>query len=105
MDGWQRDLKSPALCADNLVALREAAKSGIGLACLPIHACRNELTSGALSLACPEDAPAPTTLYALTSAHRSITQSTRYFLLALRSNLESAAPNGMELLNTPSWSE
>ena len=105
MDGWQRDLQNPAFCADSLMAVREAAKSGIGLACLPLHACRNELASGALTLACPEDAPAPTTLYALTASHRNITQSARYFLLALRSSLESAAPYAMELLNTPSWSE
>ncbi len=105
MDGWQRDLQSPALCADSLMAVREAAKSGIGLACLPLHACRDELARGALTLACPEDTPAPTTLYALTASHRSITQSARYFLLALRSSLNRTAPYGMELLNTPSWSE
>ena len=93
MDGWQRDLQNPAFCADSLMAVREAAKSGIGLACLPLHACRNELASGALTLACPE------------ASHRNITQSARYFLLALRSSLESAAPYAMELLNTPSWSE
>jgi DNA-binding transcriptional LysR family regulator len=102
MDGWQRDLQNPALCADNLITVREAAKSGIGLACLPIHACRDELASGALALACPEDTPAPTTLYALTASHRSITQSTRCFLLALRSSLGSAAPYAIELLNTSS---
>lgn len=99
----QRDLQHPALCADNLIAVREAAISGIGLACLPIHACRQELASGALTLACPEDTPAFTTLYALTSSHRSITQTTRCFLLALRSSLEGAAPYGIELLNATSW--
>lgn len=99
IDNGQRDLQRPALCADDLIAVREAAKAGIGLACLPIYACRNELASGSLVLACPEDTPPSTTLYALTSSHRSITQTTRCFLMNLRSNLGSAPPYGIELLN------
>lgn len=103
INGGQRDLQHPALCTDNLPAVREAAISGIGLACLPLYACRSELASGALTLACPKDTPASTTLYALTSSHRNITQATRGFLLMLRSSLKDAAPHGIDPLKTPSW--
>ncbi|WP_252272765.1 LysR substrate-binding domain-containing protein [Pseudomonas subflava] len=91
-----RTIANPAFCADHLGAVRDAARAGLGLACLPAFACRDDLAAGTLALACPEDRPAPTTLYALTPSHRSITQTTRYFLEHLRLRLSNSEQDDMQ---------
>src|SRR5690606_19931049 len=46
LEHTQRELHNPVLCAEHLLTLREAAKVGLGLACLPLSACHEELTAG-----------------------------------------------------------
>ncbi|MDT9071332.1 LysR substrate-binding domain-containing protein, partial [Escherichia coli] len=55
--GRQRTLLTPALSADTLLSLRDAALAGVGLACLPLAACVDQLRSGALLRACPDEHP------------------------------------------------
>lgn len=98
-DGRQRAINNPAMCADHCSTLRDAAKAGLGLACLPVYACRDELASGVLIAACPEDQPMPVTLYALTPSYRSTTQTTRYFLEHLRARLSNSEDEGIEAVN------
>lgn len=100
LEHTQRELHNPVLCAEHLLTLREAAKAGLGLACLPLYACQDELTAGSLLQACPQDRPSDTTLYALTPSHRGITQTTRSFLQHLREQLAENPPPGMEPIQT-----
>ncbi|MET1078358.1 MAG: LysR substrate-binding domain-containing protein [Pseudomonas sp.] len=85
-----------AFTTENLQMLREAAKAGLGLACLPLCACLNELAAGTLRRACTAEAPLPATLYALTPAHRGITQTVRSLIQHLRDDLADGQRPGMQ---------
>lgn len=94
--GRQRTLLTPALSADTLLSLRDAALAGVGLACLPLAACVDQLRSGALLRACPDEHPDATTLYALTPSYRGITHTTRNLLQFLRERLAAEPRQGIE---------
>ena len=83
----QRQPQRYALVSSNLNTLRDAAKAGLGLACLPALACTDELASGTLAVACPLDQALPSTLYLLTPSYRGITPTTRSLLKTLREAL------------------
>ena len=102
----QRQPQHYALLSNNLHSLREAAKAGLGLACLPALACAEELASGALALACPHEHPLPSTLYLLTPSYRGITPTTRSLLLMLNEELlHSPHNNGLPPAKTTSLAE
>ncbi|TBU98082.1 LysR substrate-binding domain-containing protein [Stutzerimonas kirkiae] len=90
-----RRLQTPAFTAQNLHLLREATKAGIGIAYLPLCCCHEDLASGTLRLACPQEQPQPLTLYALTPAARGITQAARQLIQHLRSSLQNRQNEGI----------
>lgn len=94
----QRILQAPAFSAQSLQTLREAAKAGIGLACLPLNTCLEELATGALRIACAEEALQPATLYALTPSSRAITRTTRSFIQHIRSTITDEPWQGISSL-------
>lgn len=96
LSGQPRTLLNPALSADTLLALRDAALASAGLACLPLSACLEQLNSGALVTACPDERPDTTTLYALTPSYKGITHATRSLLQHLRKHLAAAPRQGIE---------
>ncbi|MBE7374046.1 LysR family transcriptional regulator [Pseudomonas lopnurensis] len=77
----------PILSADSLLTLLEAARAGYGLACLPHFACIDDLHSGALQIACPDETVEPSMLYALTPSHRGITPAVRSLIQHIRAEL------------------
>lgn len=85
-----------AFSTESLQMLREAAKAGLGLACLPLCSCVDELASGALRLTCTAETPMPTTLHALTPAYRGITQTVRSLIQYMRDDLADAQRQGMQ---------
>lgn len=97
----QRALGSPALTTDNLLAVRQAAMAGLGLAALPLFTCEQALADGSLRRACPQDQPPPATLYALTPPHRSVTPTARQFLQELRASLIDHALLGVDPVDSP----
>lgn len=99
LQGRQRTISNPAMCADHRSTLRDAAKAGLGLACLPVFACRQELATGALVTACPDDQPMPVTLYALTPSYRNTTQTARYFVEHLRTRLSNMDDESITVAN------
>lgn len=102
----QRQLQQYAMVSNNLNSLRDAAKAGIGLACLPALACSDDLASGALALACPLEHALPSTLYLLTPSYRGITLTTRSLLQALHEALQqSPHEHALPLANAPSLAE
>lgn len=79
-----RIIKNPAIIAPDLYMLKEAAKAGIGVACLPLLACRQELESQALQPVCENAQPEPLQLNSLTPSFRGITLTTRCLIDAIR---------------------
>lgn len=90
-----RRVHAPAFSAQNLQALREAAKAGLGLACLPLATCTKELLDGSLRIADLQVRPLPSVLYALTTPHKSISPATRALIQFIRDDVESRAPEGV----------
>lgn len=85
-----RIIKNPAVMAPDLYALKEAAKAGLGVACLPLLVCRNELDSRALMPVCENVLPEPLQLNSLTPSIRGITLTTRCFIEAIKETLTEA---------------
>lgn len=93
LHGRQYQPQRYALVSSNLNNLRDAAKAGLGLACLPALACANDLASGALVLACLQEQPLPSTLYLLTPSYRGITPTIRSLLETLHEELLRSPPS------------
>lgn len=97
---WQlssgaRVIHTPAFSAQNLQALRDAAKAGLGLACLPLAACTKELRNGSLLIVDLEEKPLPSVLYALTTPHKSISPATRALIQFIRDDVDTQPPEGV----------
>ncbi|TBU86809.1 LysR family transcriptional regulator [Phytopseudomonas dryadis] len=92
----QRPLHNSAFSSPSLQTLLNAARAGIGLACLPLHACHADLQRGSLLASCPQERPASSTLYALTPAHRGITPAVRGLIQHIRHDLSHARHPGMQ---------
>ena len=87
-----RTITSPALVSSDLKVLKEAARAGLGIACLPTLACTDELEKQTLSHVFEDAKPEPLELISLTPSFRGITLATRYLTDFLRA--ESVPPNG-----------
>lgn len=83
-------LTRPALASTNLQALRDAARAGIGVACLPLLACQDDLLRNTLAVISTDDPPAPLTLNALTPSFRGITPATRQLIESFQHSLAAA---------------
>ncbi|MDR8014370.1 LysR family transcriptional regulator [Ectopseudomonas guguanensis] len=93
-----REIRQPALIADNQQTLLEAARAGIGLACLPLYACSEDLAAQRLLCACPREQLPFSTLHALTPPHKGITSTARQLIEHLRQALASKKRQGISLL-------
>ncbi|MES2821045.1 MAG: LysR substrate-binding domain-containing protein [Pseudomonadota bacterium] len=85
-----------AFSTENLQMLRQAAKAGLGLACLPLYTCLDDLNSGALIRTCAMESPLPATLHAMTPAYRGITQTVRSLIQYMRDDLTHSQHQGMQ---------
>lgn len=93
-----RVIHTPAFCAQSLLSLKQAAKAGLGLACLPLSICTDELAAGTLQVSDLQDIPLPSTLYALTSPHKGISQTTRLLIQFIRDDLTHQRREGVSSL-------
>lgn len=74
----------PRFAADNLIALREAAVAGLGLAILPQHACNAALATGTLRTVLPDWTPEPADLHALYPSRAGVPPSVKALVTFLR---------------------
>lgn len=93
-----REIHQPALLADNTHTLLKAARAGLGLACVPLYACGDDLTSQRLQRACLGEQPCATVLHALTPPHKGITSTARQLIEHMRHRLVSKEREGVSLL-------
>lgn len=75
---------------DSLLALREAAISGMGIACLPTIACTEALHYGSLHPVSTSEQPADLPLLAITPSSRAITYASRLLMQAIQNSLHPA---------------
>ncbi|MBH3340593.1 LysR family transcriptional regulator [Pseudomonas mendocina] len=92
-------LSKAALSARDQHSALNAARAGLGLACVPLHGCLQDLRAGHLQRACLDERPADAVLHTLTNPHRSITSATRALIEHLRETLMTQPSTGMTLLN------
>lgn len=78
---------NPSYVSDSLTALRSAARAGLGLAQLPLHACADDLRRGLLQLALESFEPQPCAIQALTPPSRMVTPAVRALIQFLRQQL------------------
>jgi DNA-binding transcriptional LysR family regulator len=93
-----REIHQPALLADNTHTLLKAARAGLGLACVPLYACGDDLTNQRLQRACLGEQPCATVLHALTPPHKGITSTARQLIEHMRHRLVSKEREGVSLL-------
>lgn len=93
-----REIHQPALLAENTQTLLKAARAGLGLAYLPLYACRDDLTADNLQLTCLDEQLPPATLLALTPPHKGITSTARQLIEQMRHTLSSKNRKGISLL-------
>lgn len=74
----------PRFAADNIVALREAAIAGLGLALLPQHCCHAALADGRLRTVLPGWKPEPADLHALYPSRAGVPPSVKALVAFLR---------------------
>lgn len=87
--GSEAELRLPVrFAADNLVAVREAAVAGLGVARLPVATCRDDVAAGRLVILAPGWAPAPMTIYALYPSRRRLSLAGQAFIAALQQALD-----------------
>lgn len=89
-----RQVNKPSLVSSNLQTLKDAAKAGLGIACLPIVGCEAELASNQLQTVCVHDRPMPMLLTSQTPPFKGITPTTRQLIKTIAAGLEGyAEPN------------
>lgn len=93
-----REIHQPALLADNTHTLLKAARTGLGLACVPLYACSEDLAGQRLQRACLGEQPCATILHALTPPHKGITSTARQLIEHMRQRLISKEREGISLL-------
>jgi DNA-binding transcriptional LysR family regulator len=80
----------PRLLSDNLMALREAALRGIGLAQLPLEICLEPLRSGALRLVLEKSESIGTPVYAMYPSRQGMPSAVRALLTFLEERFREA---------------
>lgn len=80
-----------ASLADNLPALVGAACAGLGVAQLPLYACRDEINEGRLQVVLDTFESPPWPLYALTLSSRAVNQAVRSLLEFCRAHLNQCS--------------
>lgn len=78
----------PRLTVNDDLALREAALSGVGIALLPVLACRRELEAGRLCMVLEDWAPSVTRMYAVYPNAHHFAAKLRAFVEFMRERLE-----------------
>lgn len=99
MASGRKTFNTAALSARDHHSVLAAARAGLGLACVPLHSCLQDLRSGHLQRTCLDEHPTAAVLHTLTNPHRSITTATRALIEHLREAITSQPAAGMELLN------
>jgi DNA-binding transcriptional LysR family regulator len=100
-DGAEAEVRLPVgFAADNLLAVREAALAGLGVARLPEATCRDDLRAGRLCVLSPGWAPAPMSIYVLYPSRRRLSLAGQTFIGALQQAL-AAFPGEVEALPAP----
>lgn len=84
-------LPQPRFTSNNLVALREAVLAGVGLAQIPLEACRDALREGALVELLPDLAPPVSTVYAIYPSRRGLAFAVRALIDFLEARYRSTA--------------
>ncbi|MCV0437003.1 MAG: LysR family transcriptional regulator [Hydrogenophaga sp.] len=79
----------PRFVSDNLIAVREAALAGVGVAQMPLEACDEALRHGSLSELLPQHAPAASTVYAIYPSRRGVTSAVRTLIAFLEDRFQS----------------
>lgn len=95
---------NPAYVSGSLTALRSAARAGLGLAQLPLHACVDDLQRGQLQLALESFEPQPSAILALTPPTRLVTPAVRALIQFLRQQLGRDRERGI-LAQAPARTE
>lgn len=75
---------TPTLAVDNLIAMRELAMRGAGLAQLPVSMCRDAIAAGQLVPVPGGVRSRPATIYAMYASRRGMTSAVRALLALLR---------------------
>lgn len=75
---------------DSLLAQREAAVAGLGVACLPAIACGEELRAGSLRIIQTTEVPPEMTLLAITPPTKAITHASRILMNAVQDAIRSS---------------
>jgi DNA-binding transcriptional LysR family regulator len=78
----------PRLTINDDVSLREAALAGVGIALLPVLACRRELEAGRLCVVLEDWAPSMARVHAMYPAAHHLTAKLRAFVEFMRERLE-----------------
>ena len=86
---------APSYLAPSLGALRSAARSGLGIAQLPLYACIDELESGTLQLALKRFEPEPCLVAAFTPPGYLVAPAVRSLLQYLREQLPPCPRRGI----------
>lgn len=81
----------PRFAADNIIALREAAIAGLGLAILPQHCCHEALVDGRLQTVLPNWTPEPADLHALYPSRAGVPPSVKALVAFLRERFAKEA--------------
>lgn len=93
-----REIHQPALLADNTNTLLKAARTGLGLAYLPLCSCHEDLTERRLQRTCLAEQSRPMILHALTPPYKGITSTARQLIEHMRQTLISKEHEGISLL-------
>lgn len=83
------------LTTDNLPALLESARAGMGLAQLPLYACHDDLAAGRLQLAFEAFEARPLILHALTMQGNAVGETTHDFIQFVRRHLADRQAHGI----------
>lgn len=81
---------TPRLMSDDMISLKQAAITGLGIVALPGYICRDELRSGALRRVLPAWLAGDSTFTALMPYRRGLLPSVRAFIEHLASDLPKA---------------
>ena len=88
-EGGSRHIDSPSLTFSNLQTLKDAAKAGLGVACLPVISCSEELASDKLTVVCRKEKPKQLVLTSQTPPFKGITPTTRLLMRTIIQELQN----------------
>ena len=87
----------PRVCSDDMVTLKKAAESGLGIAALPLYLCRNAVRDGGLIRILPEWTAKTATITLLAPSRRGLLPSVRAFSDFLAAELPTAIADDSRL--------